>query len=419
MHILYIHQHFCTPDGSTGTRSYEFAKKLVSRGHQVTMVCGSFQMAKTGLTNEFKKGVRQGNVDGFNVIEIDVSYSNYDGFSTRLKRFALFALRASKIALTLKYDVVFATSTPLTAALPGILAKTFRRKRFIFEVRDLWPELPRAMGIIKSKTALFLLSGFESIAYRLADQCVGLSPGIVEGIKTKLPRKDKSKVYFLPNGCDISFFRSFKNNRLVLPVNANDFVAVFTGAHGKANGLDAAIDAARLLQERGNDRIKLIFVGNGGMKPSLIEAAQGLSNCIFMDPLPKKELRSLLVHADLGLMLLANVPAFYYGTSPNKFFDYIASGLPVLVNYPGWLSKLIKKYNIGISISPDEPVTFADALQYMASLNKPVLAKMSEASVKLSESFSRDKISNEFASLISDGNCKQDSTSLWECGEVA
>lgn len=413
MHILYIHQHFCTPQGSTGTRSFEFAKKIVQRGHVVTMICGSFQMANTGLTGPFYRGVRKGVVDGINVIEIGVAYSNYDGFLSRVKKFLAFSLKACKYALAIQYDIIFATSTPLTSALPGLLAKIVRRKRYIFEVRDLWPELPKAMGIVKNRFILFLLNWFEKCAYRLADQCIGLSPGIVDGIKAKLPFQHRGKVSLLPNGCDVEFFSSLTKGAMCLKKHENEFIAVFTGAHGRANGLGAVIDAADYLHRRGNQNIRFVFVGNGALKPMLVDRAKGLPNCQFLDPMPKTELRGLLQAADLGLMILADVPEFYFGTSPNKFFDYIASGLPVLVNYPGWLANMIDHYNIGASVKPGCARLFADAVVGLSLLPQTQLQQLKANSRALSQLFARDKISDQLMNLIECEPLSSEVTAHW------
>ena len=142
MRVLYFHQHFSTPDGSAGIRSYQMARKLVSQGHQVTMVCGSYGGGKTGLTQAFKFGKRVGQVDGIDVIEFDLAYSNKDGFFKRTSLFLLFALRSVIVALTAKYDLVFATTTPLTAGIPGIFARWIRFKPFVFEVRDDFVKIP-------------------------------------------------------------------------------------------------------------------------------------------------------------------------------------------------------------------------------------------------------------------------------------
>lgn len=176
MKVLYFHQHFSTPEGSTGTRSYEMSQRLIARGHQVTMVCGSGQMAKSGLRGEPVNGMRRGLVDGIDVIELYLPYSNYDSLLRRSWIFLLFAWRSIGLALRLKYDLLFATSTPLTAGIPGVFASLLRRKPFVFEVRDLWPELPREMGVITNPVILGAMSVLEWLSYHTAKGSVGLSP---------------------------------------------------------------------------------------------------------------------------------------------------------------------------------------------------------------------------------------------------
>src|SRR5690554_1021170 len=155
MKILYFHQHFSTPAGSGGTRSYEMARRLLAAGHVVTMIRGSSANGKTGVAVPFVKGKRRGLVDEIDVIEFDLPYSNKDGFLQRSALFMKFALRSIGVALRELTDIVFATSTPLTASIPGIFAKWIRRKPFVFEVRDLWPEPPRAMSVITNPLVLW------------------------------------------------------------------------------------------------------------------------------------------------------------------------------------------------------------------------------------------------------------------------
>ena len=180
--LLYFHQHFSTPQGSAGTRSYEMARAAIRAGHQVTMVCGSYGVGKTGLDCPFKYGKRSGVVDGIKVIEFELSYSNGNSFLNRTWLFICFAFRSTHIAMTHNFDVVFATSTPLTAGVPGIFARWLRRKKFVFEVRDLWPELPKAMGVISNPIILTMMSLLEWASYKSAHRLVGLSPGICDGI---------------------------------------------------------------------------------------------------------------------------------------------------------------------------------------------------------------------------------------------
>lgn len=401
MRILYFHQHFSTSRGAGGSRSYEMARALVSRGHEVHMVCGSYDVGNTGLEQPFRRGRRHGLVDGIEVTEFALAYGNELSFLARVTVFMQFALRSIGIALTDRCDLIFATSTPLTAGIPGIAAKWFRRKPFVFEVRDLWPELPREMGVIRNPIVLGLMGLLERTSYRAADACIGLAPGIVDGIRARGP--SGQRVELISNGCDLALFEHAVSDRETsLGIDRDDFVAIFTGAHGKANGLDAALDAAAVLKRRGRNDIHLVFVGRGSQRKRLVERAraEGLDRCHFRDLVPKYELGSLVKSADVGLMLLANVPAFYYGTSPNKFFDYLALGMPVLTNYPGWVADIVETEEIGVAVPPDSPAAFADALETLSS-DRERLQRMGARSERVARSrFDRGRLATDFVRVL-------------------
>lgn len=411
-----------------GTRSYEFAKRLVAAGHEVTVLCGTSHLVSL-------EGALAAGID---VRQISVRASNSDGFLRRAWAFVRFALQAGWVAVRVDCDLVYATSTPLTVGLPALAAKYLRGRRMIFEVRDLWPELPKAMGIIRNPLALTLLDWFEQRCYRGADACVGLAPGIVEGIQRKAPGK---RVELIPNGCDLEMFGVSKvesgkreeetfesgkwkwesgNGKVEAPIEKfedecvsyrgtsafrfpiSTLTALFCGAHGRANGLDAVLDAAAELKRRGSDRVQLLFVGDGQQKASLQARAarEGLDNCTFLDPMPKPELARLMGHCDLGLMILADIEAFQFGTSPNKFFDYIAAGLPVLCNYPGWVSEMLAEHECGLSVPPGDAAAFADDLLHLEA-NRSEGEAMGERSRELAaQSFNRDVLFRRLEQLI-------------------
>jgi len=364
------------------------------------MVCGSYSGGSSGLAGEFEHGRRRGQVDGIDVIEFDLPYANNTGILMRTFLFLKYAFRSIKLVFFEKYDLVFATSTPLTAGIPGIFARWILRKPFVFEVRDLWPELPRAMGVIRNPMALGLMSVLEWASYRSADRLIGLAPGIVEGIVKRGILRERAAL--IPNGCDLDIFGSCSKPWRPEEVAEGDLLAIFTGTHGRANGLDAVLDTALVLKGRGRTDIKLLLIGQGGLKASLQARAarEGLSNVIFHAPINKDKLSQLMAGADIGMQLLANVPAFYYGTSPNKFFDYIAAGLPVLNNYPGWLAEMIFQEKCGFVVEPDDPELFADALEHAAD-NRAELLDMGVNARRLAESkFSRSVLSEQFVDWL-------------------
>lgn len=403
MRVLYFHQHFSTPDGAAATRSYEMAIRLKDAGHHVTIVCGSSARAKTGLVGSYSRGRREGKVDGVTVVELRVAYSNHQGLLHRTVAFMLYAIQASWIALFRNYDVIFATSTPLTAGIPGMVGRWFRGRPFVFEVRDLWPDLPRQMGVVTNPIVLKAMEVLEWVTYRSACRIIGLAPGMVRGIRKRGVPSDR--VIMIPNGCDLELFGprpSYDRGSRVDELVHAEFVAAYAGAHGIANGLDAVLDAARELNVRGRRDIAILFVGDGKLKADLVRRArqERLDNCVFLDLMPKPMLARLLGQVNVGLMILENVPAFYDGTSPNKFFDYIAAGLPVITNYPGWVADMIEDAGCGVVVPPSDASAFADALERLADQPDECQRMGSNARMLAEERFARDRLGRAFRQVL-------------------
>jgi glycosyltransferase involved in cell wall biosynthesis len=178
---------------------------------------------------------------------------------------------------------------------------------------------------------------------------------------------------------------------------------VFTGAHGLANGLDALLDAAGELKRRFVTGVRFVLIGEGGQRKQLMERSrrEGLDPWVtWVDRIPKTELARLLPRFDVGLMILKNLPAFYYGTSPNKFFDYIAGGLPVLNNYPGWLAEMITQHQCGMTVAPDDPAAFADRVLWLRE-HRDDRREMGRRARRLAESeFSRSVLGSRLVSLL-------------------
>lgn len=398
--VLYFHQHFSVPHGPGGIRSYEMSKCLINSGHQVLMVCGSFKGSSTGLKGNFFKDRRRGHVDGIEVIEFDLAYSNSDSFLMRTWTFLKYVFHALNVVFTEEYDLVFSTSTPLTAGIPGIFAKIFKKKPFVFEVRDLWPELPKAMGVITNPIVLSLMSILEWISYHSSNHLVALSPGIAEGIKKR--GINSQQITLIPNGCDIDIFEDTSEPWRPSGINHTDFLAIFAGTHGLANGLDSVLDVANELKIRKRKDIKILLIGDGKLKPFLRERArkENLDNILFHDPVNKKLLSGLFSSANIGLQTLTNVRAFYYGTSPNKFFDYIAAGLPVINNYPGWIADIINETNSGYVAPPEEPKIFADILEEATDNREDLILKSKNAKRLAHNRFNRKNQSQKWVMVI-------------------
>lgn len=377
MRILYLHQPYSAPSGAVATRAHAMASALAAAGHEVTLACGSYAGAETGLTGPFRLGRREGRVPGgFRVVEIAARGGNARPLPARALSFAGFAAAASGLALG-RWDGIVASSTPLTVALPALLARALRGTPFLFEIRDPWPELPRAMTDWLRETGqgrgvpgplLAAMGPLATAACRHAAAVVALSEGMA-GTAVKRGA-DPARVSVIPNGCDLDLFGPQVRPRRLPGAHSWESIAVYAGAHGLANGLDLVLEAARVLAERGEARVRIVLVGDGAEKPRLAAraAALRLPNLTFLPPMPKPDLAALLAGSQIGLHCLAPIAAFAEWTAPNKPMDYLAAGLPVVAAQGGALARLLEgPPAAGIATPPGDPAALADALASLAA----------------------------------------------------
>jgi len=390
----------------TGTRSYEFSRYLVRKGHRVTMMT-------SGLANqEFPvpdgKEYAEFETEGIRVVPIAAAYNDpnvgnsMNGWQRMLK-FYQFASLAARIGKKLpRPDVVVATHTPLPIGLAGLALSRHFGVPFVFEVRDLWPEALVNVGALNNPVAIWWLKRMAARIYTGADHIVALSPGIKEGIlRTDVP---EGKITVIPNGSDLDLFGphvdgSAERKRLGL---GEKFAAVYFGAMGLANGLEYIIEAARLLAERGNDRIVLVLHGAGAKRPELEQMAREykLSNVVFSNPAPGKEHVARLVAACQACMVIYQATR-EYSWSPNKMFDALAAGKPVLINVPGWLGETIENNHCGRSLDPHQPQMLANALEELEA-DPQLCRRMGENARALAErEFAREKLAKRLEEVLS------------------
>ncbi len=367
MRVLYLHQHFSTPAGATATRSYAVARALAARGHQVTIACGSYAGGSTGLTAGFEHGRREGRVGPFQVVEFDIPCANAMPLGTRGRAFLHYAWAATGLALRQPWDLVVASSTPLTVAVPALLARRLRGTPFVFEIRDPWPELPRAMAIGHP----WLWSAMDWLAdrsCRRAAAVIALSDGIAA---TALAHGATAEaVHVIPNGCDLDLFGPQVAPWRPPQAQSQELLAIYAGAHGPANHLDTLLDAAAWLRDRGERRLRLLLAGDGADKPRLAAraAAMRLPNLDFLEALPKRRLAALLAGSQVGLHCAAPVPEFAEWTAPNKVMDYLAAGLPVVSTQPGMVSRLLAgeaRGPCGVVVPPGDGAALGAALLHL------------------------------------------------------
>jgi glycosyltransferase involved in cell wall biosynthesis len=356
MRILYLHQYFMTRAGVGGTRSYEFARRFVARGHEVSMVTAASSA----------DDVRR-EVDGIDVVPVRAGYSDYVSgtamsYPRRVAAFGQFAAAATATVLREpRPDVIYATSPPLTMALPAIAASRRHGAPLVFEVRDLWPEAPIQMGALRNPAAQRAARALERLVYRTAAEVIALSPGMRDGVVAA--GKDPAHVTLVPNASDLELFSPAidgapARERLGL---GERFVCSYFGTMGEANDLAPVIEAAALMKERGEDGVTFVLHGEGKRRAELEELARrrGTDNVVFSDPInDKASVAELAAASDACMTIYKDVPILAT-CSPNKLFDTFAAGRPAIVNSDGWLRALVEDNDAGVFVKPNDPADLA------------------------------------------------------------
>ncbi len=401
MKIVYLHQYFATPKSNGGTRSYEMAKRLVQQGHSVTMITTS---AFLQGQYAFSKGWNRINIDGIDVHIYHLPYSNNDGFLKRIYKFIAFSLVSTRQALRHQGDVLFATSTPLTIAIPALIYKKVKKVPFVFEVRDLWPDVPIAMGIINNKLAIKLLKLFEKYTYRQADQIIALSTGMARGVKECDISNEKITV--IPNSCDTALFdidashgENFKKTHLSF-VGKRKLV-VYAGTFGLVNRVDYLVELAEIAKQQ-DSPICFVAIGTGNCKQQVVDLAKERGvldkNLHILEPIAKVELTNLLSAADLCLSLVGPVKAFW-DNSANKVFDALAAQTPIAINHQGWQKEFIEQSGCGLVLD-DDYVKSLKRLTHFLHDDKQYNDAVAACKSLSYERFSRDKLATQFAETL-------------------
>lgn len=393
MRIVYLHQYFVTPEMSGGTRSYEMARRLVRDGHEVHMI-----------TSDTTGGARRTeDVEGIQVTWIPVPYSNRMSVPRRIWAFVLFAMLASLAGIKTRPSLVFATSTPLTIVIPALAVKWTKRVPMVFEVRDLWPEMPIAVGALTNPLLIRLARWMEKLAYSQSSRVIALSPGMKEGVVSA--GHPESKVTVIPNASDIDRFQ-------IDPSIGQDWlraqswyrggpVVLYAGTLGEVNEVDFLADVASAMRDTRAD-VEFVVIGRGKDHNVVQSRAAFLrvlgENFHMLSPVSKGEIPKLYSAATVSLSLFKDVKPMERN-SANKFFDALASGTPVAINYGGWHADLLSEWKCGIRMSRDRKV----ASQELADLVKQALdsLELGENALQLArDQFDREKLYVHFSETL-------------------
>lgn len=389
MKVLILHQHFNTPEKGGALRSYYLAKALVDHGIETVMITGS---------NE--KKYRQENYEGIEVHYLPIAYDNSFGFAARSFSFLKYIKQSVTIAKKIpEVDVYYAISVPLTIGLAAIWLERKTKVPFVFEVGDLWPDAPIQMGFVKNYFLIQLLFQLEKLIYRKAKFIVALSQPIKDAIEKKVSGK---KIQIIPNISDCDFYKpEIKDPALEEKFNVKGkFVVSYIGTAGVANGLDHFLECANA-SRKANLPINFILSGDGAILPHLKASAErlGLKNISFTGFVNRAQVKEVMNITDAVFVSFKNVPILQTG-SPNKYFDGLASGKMIIVNFGGWIKNEIEKVGCGIYLNPQQPSEFVNKIEPFV-LDRSRSREFQRAARALAESnYNRKKLSSQFVNIF-------------------
>lgn len=383
MNFLIVHQHFRYPDEGGAVRSYYLGQALLKAGHRVTV-----------LSRKNIKHAEIKNINGLEVHYLPVTYYNKMSFHRRVFSYLGFVIKAIRYCyknlLLSAIDLCYCISTPLTSGIIGYWL--FKRKKtpYVFEVGDLWPDAPKAMGALNYPFAVQLAHYLEKKLYANARAIVGLSPDIVSAVE----QRTDTPVFFVPNFSDVNFFYEEQ------PLPAQPFIISYTGAIGRANGLEYFLNAALEAQNH-NLPIHFYLMGRGaGYENLKIKVReQNLKNLYFVSFGNKDEVKKVLTTSHAIYVSYKKLPVLETG-SPNKFFDGLASGKLIILNFGGWLADLIHRYNCGFNYDPEIPQVFVEKIKPFLADEMQLKGAQRNALQLAREKFDLQDWENEFAVLI-------------------
>lgn len=392
MRILFFYQYFGTPKGSWSTRVYELTRRWVEEGHELVVVTAPYEKSDV-KPNGF---ISSQTIDGIKLIIVNSGDSNRLSLMQRAFRAVRFALVSAYYALTQPCDIVIASSGPITIGIPMILAKLLRRKKTVFEVRDLWPAGAIEMGLLKYSWQKNIALSFEALCYKKADLVVPCSTGMDASIRGRFP---ESRTLVIPNGSDLDLFNIVPTRPDVFPAEIGEnHIFLYAGSLGLMDDCGQVVNAMTKLK---NEAISLVFIGDGAERKALEKQAEktGNSNIHFMGLLPKTEVVKWFSLAVASFVTFKNYDVLDT-SSPNKMFDSFAAGVPIIQSTKGWIKDLISEEECGINVSSDESTTFDEAVKLLA-LDFNLQKKMSANASRVGKTrFSRDVLASRYIETL-------------------
>ena len=400
MKILLLNQAFVSPDEPGHTRHFEMAKFLQTRGHELVIVASDLNYQTGKRTVEHSGIYAEQNFDGVRVLRSYIYPALHRSYFWRIISFFSFMFSSVWTALQVKdADLIMGTTPPIFQAVSAWFVALVRRKPFLLEVRDLWPEFGVSMGVLKNPVIIALARWLEKFLYARATHILVNSPAYRDYMIAKgVP---ESKVTYIAYGTDVDMFNpSIDDSSIRKELKLEDkFVVLYAGALGQANDLDTLLRAAERLKEE--ERISFVLFGDGKERARLESEAKSknLSNVIFAGTRPKKDMPLIVASADACLAILQDIPMFRT-TYPNKVFDYMAAGRATVLVIDGVSRELIESSNGGVYVQTNDDTALAQSILALSNDSTRVKQMGSDARAYLVKHLDRRDKLNETLGLL-------------------
>jgi glycosyltransferase involved in cell wall biosynthesis len=364
MHIVFFNHYAGSPYHGMAYRVYYLSKEWLKFGHKVTIVGASYSHVRTKNIFINSKYLRE-NIDDINYIWLKTNSYSVNGMG-RILNMIMFIVGLYRILPLFKRDspdIVIAASTYPLDNFPAYKLAKLTRAKYIYEVRDLWPLSPIELGgYSKYHPYIMVMQWAEDFAYKHVDKVISVLPCakqhmIVHGLQ-------ESKYYYIPNGIELAEKNNADNldDEIKKEIPKDKFIVGYTGTFGLGNSLETIFKAAKIIQNS-NKKIIFLLVGKGPEKENLLKLKDKMQlyNCIILDSIPKKQIPNMLSFFDICVITMKRQPLFRFGISPNKIFDYMYAGKPIVQAIEAG-NDLISDARCGLTVQGENPKVLADAI---------------------------------------------------------
>lgn len=398
MKILFITDNFPPETNAPATRTYEHCSEWVQKGTEVTIITCAPNFPQGKVYEGYKNKLYQTEmIDGIKVIRVWSYITANEGFSKRVLDYVSFAFMAFWVGLFQKHDVVIATSPQFFTTWAAVGISKIRRKPWIFELRDLWPESIRTVGAMKQSRVLDCLEKVELWLYRDADRVVAVTDAFKQNLIDR--GIDSSKIDVVTNGANLELYQAKEKDKDLLSSLGLEgkFVVGYIGTHGMAHSLDFVITAIAKVKD---PDIHFLFIGGGAIKQRIVDIAKELElkNVTFLDPVSKEQVPDYLSIIDISLAPLKKSDTFKT-VIPSKIFEASAMQKPTLLGVEGQAQEIIEKYGAGVCFNPEDEEDFLDKLKLLKD-NEGFYRSCVDGCRRLAEEYDRKLLADKMLRVV-------------------